>query len=1009
MTELEGVAFGGGGGQDGFAARISGLEMVVGDATKGLVQQANRLEVNSVRGGNLVPGSGVPTLDGWGVTHNPSGGGMYRNAPDANYMIGGAENNVTLRAPAYQGIAIEAQGTFFGVRAGSTVQFYAMAHAHRARPWATLFFYNAADQVVGYTGDHIGAPGGSLGLDIGVWQRLGTPAFPVPAGAVKARVAFRIYDVSADGYGWFSRPFVSEVKPGATEWVPYSPGSDSGTIASVTAVANSLTFVVGNAAGGLVKRTSDLESTLTAPGVGVVAKLGSLEQVVTAAGSGLVSKVGTLELSVRTSGNLLTNSEFALNTVGWSFNTESGSVGRRDWPGSEWWPNGLHVLNIHQPNALTTRGGLWVQVVEGLEGKGFLQLSAWVATHRCLPSLWIDFVDANGVQTGGIGHVHPIERGGGKSLALYERAYVNVEVPAGSARAYCYLGKQGTHAGGDSYAWFIRPQLVYVASPAAPLVPYSPGSGEAMLVNVNTRVTDVTQVVGDANGGLVKRTNDIEAAINTPGTGVVARIGAAERAISNADGTGLAQRTASLEVSAYAGGNTENANPDFSAWPDSYANPVGWVPWSGGGNSTRSPATLGKGGYAMDRIADALDSGVCVPSVFLTGGWYVVSAKVWKLSGGWAGAGVTWGGVGGAGLDFMRDRDNAGKIGDIDTGGVREWTKLVYIDASWASYRAFHAMDNWSGLGFGAVPKSLRWLYCGIRKASDAEVRGNDASDQLERPGGVKARIDRTETTIADLPNRYAAASRTESLEAQVNGAAGSNLLSRATTSAQAAADAALGAANQRMNVMVAEYNNIGARVTEQAGTIVDVNYRTRAYIRSEAVAGNNRAQLAIYADSNNGAGVDIIGNVSISGNLLVGGSVQGTHIADGAVTGSATRGGMSGYGASAGEQLESERLGFASGGGTMKIDVMADGARVSGSGAGFMFAQLFMVLDGSETALSRPVAFSASNRALPVSFFALTELGAGRSCQFFLRFSVEGAGIWSFSSAAIAAVQFKK
>ncbi len=53
----------------------------------------------------------------------------------------------------------------------------------------------------------------------------------------------------------------------------------------------------------------------------------------------------------------------------------------------------------------------------------------------------------------------------------------------------------------------------------------------------------------------------------------------------------------------------------------------------------------------------------------------------------------------------------------------------------------------------------------------------------------------------------------------------------------------------------------------------------------TESVAGNNRAQLKIYADANTGAGVDIIGDVKISGSLLVTGSVTSGQLGANAAT----------------------------------------------------------------------------------------------------------------------------
>ena len=141
----------------------------------------------------------------------------------------------------------------------------------------------------------------------------------------------------------------------------------------------------------------------------------------------------------------------------------------------------------------------------------------------------------------------------------------------------------------------------------------------------------------------------------------------------------------------------------------------------------------------------------------------------------------------------------------------------------------------------------------------------------------ARARIATTESTLADLPNRYAAASRTAALEAQVNFAADSGLQrtinSRIEDRATVIADGKLGAANQRMDVMVSEYNGIGARVEQQAGTIAGLDGKAAAYVRIIADAGNGRASLSLWSDQYGGAW-SLGGNGLIDGNLTITGSL---------------------------------------------------------------------------------------------------------------------------------------
>ena len=90
------------------------------------------------------------------------------------------------------------------------------------------------------------------------------------------------------------------------------------------------------------------------------------------------------------------------------------------------------------------------------------------------------------------------------------------------------------------------------------------------------------------------------------------------------------------------------------------------------------------------------------------------------------------------------------------------------------------------------------------------------------------------------------------------------------------------GAQSGRMDQMVSEYNGIGSSLSITQGTVADIRGRTSAYFSVAAVSGDNRAQLVVHADANNGAGIDIIGDVRIGGNLLVLGSITADRIMNG-------------------------------------------------------------------------------------------------------------------------------
>jgi hypothetical protein len=295
-------------------------------------------------------------------------------------------------------------------------------------------------------------------------------------------------------------------------------------------------------------------------------------------------------------------------------------------------------------------------------------------------------------------------------------------------------------------------------------------------------------------------------------------------------------------------------------------------------------------------------------------------------------------------------------------------------------------------LNYGATTGTSDLDYLYLEDASDFAL--------------TSARIKTTEDTLIDLPNRYATAQRVSNLEAQVSGSGG-DLTAKIDERLTVVVDPKIGAVAQSVSDLRSAYNGTAATVSQQAGTLADVKGRTAAYWRTTAVAGNNRAQITISADANAGAGVDIIGDVSISGDLLVAGSVITDRIAVNGVTNTVAIAGMSG-GVSPEDTGETGRVSITSTGGTMKVDVQADGTRTAGSGN--MRAQLFAAYNGTELALSREVAFTPSNTAVPVGFFQIIQFPAGTAVQFFLRFFVTTTNTtWTYTSAAIAVTEFKR
>lgn len=168
---------------------------------------------------------------------------------------------------------------------------------------------------------------------------------------------------------------------------------------------------------------------------------------------------------------------------------------------------------------------------------------------------------------------------------------------------------------------------------------------------------------------------------------------------------------------------------------------------------------------------------------------------------------------------------------------------------------------------------------------------GDEVASRLTAIAALTASITSEQSVRATADE--ALASRTTTLEASytaqqgvVSGLTGDVATNRASitdeATARANADSALAT---RTSTLEASTGNLSSRVTTTESAVSTLNGKTAAYWSVESVAGNNRAQLTVHADANAGAGVDIIGDVSISGDLLVEGTVTSNAIAPHAIS----------------------------------------------------------------------------------------------------------------------------
>ncbi len=602
----------------------------------------------------------------------------------------------------------------------------------------------------------------------------------------------------------------------------------------------------------------------------------------------VVQRVTETEISPGGGGNLLSNTDWSTDASGWQFNSEAGSNGARDgYTAASWWPLGMHALVIAQENASQERAGHWSTAVHGIEPGKSYQASVFVASHRCNTSVYLDFYDWAGNFIPGGNQTFFSDAAPGGGIDGYNRIVGNFVAPPGTARINFYLIKYGTYEGGNSYAWFLRPQLSQVRAGVTAAVPYTPGSGDAGQLALTARVTSVEKAGTD--GRIV-----------------------------------LAQRATSLEASAAAARSSLNPNPEFSAWSDPATTPDRWAYWNVIDTVERIENPLNRGGFAVKQVPTNENSGIVNNNIYVTNGRYFMEVTAYKISGSWAGAGITLSGQ--LSIDFVTTPDTVGRVGDI-AEQMRSWSVPIEVRDDWVGpgYKNWHCMSNWGAFGHAFVAKEIWWLESRLRRASDAEAA----------LPGVAARVKTTEDAIADAPNRFAAASRADALEAQVNFGTDSGLKRslEATVEARATAIAngAAGAVAQTVEGIRANFEGRIAGVEVAAGAIAAVDGRTEYYWQVTGTAPDGTAMIRL-AKKDGSAPLFYVGaNMIVDGSLLVTGSIDSLQVRDNAITGVAWGGGGTLFTSGGGvggqvKTIDSGRLALAVTGKRVRVDYQFSG-----------------------------------------------------------------------------------
>ncbi len=503
-------------------------------------------------GGNLLLNTDLANAssDGWtfATTGAMAAVGSITGQP-VEYQVAG-ENNFTITQPNANTGSIYAEWRQAGinVEAGKWYDVSGYYGAHRCSAIVYLQWVDASGATM--TAPNSGTlPLAITGNVLGAWVRFGFKT-QAPVGAVRANLLMRKLPTSSgsNSWVWFLRPQVAETLATSSSPLAYSPGSARSVIAtqaqalstatsslatlsttvstqggSITSLQSSFTTLNGTVSslsttvstqGGSIStlqssistaqgNISTLQSTVSTQG----GQISTLQSTQSSQGTDLA----TLKTQVTAGGgNLLVNTDLGLDTSGWAFgSTHSASYGR-NLPSSAYYPPYENTLTIVQGNNTTTGNSDLNQTIEVTEGKWY-DLSCYCASHRCQTAIYIQWLDSSGnasfgaPSTAAIGPV-----GGGNTLGSFTIRSVKAQAPTGAVRARVILRKFGTISGqADSYAWFLRPQVVEVLANTATPVAYSPGSSRASIITqanalstLNTSFSSLSTTVSTQGGSI---------------------------------------------------------------------------------------------------------------------------------------------------------------------------------------------------------------------------------------------------------------------------------------------------------------------------------------------------------------------------------------------------------------------------------------------------------------------------------------------------------------------------
>ncbi|WIA56023.1 hypothetical protein N6H05_23895 [Sphingobium sp. WTD-1] len=210
-------------------------------------------------------------------------------------------------------------------------------------------------------------------------------------------------------------------------------------------------------------------------------------------------------------GNLLTNTEFAVDTSGWwtGINSQSNIVFPINGGGNDWHPQYVNAISVYQQNSSSSGSSDWMQDIT-IQPSKWYDVSVQVAAHRCQVQVYLQFQNASGgaVSTPSSGALTPLS--GGTSMGNWTQVGFKGQAPSDAVKARLYLRKFGTLSNqSDSWAWFMRPQVRETFANAPTPCSYSAGNGSAVATTQQASINSAQTAIATANSSIASLNNSV--------------------------------------------------------------------------------------------------------------------------------------------------------------------------------------------------------------------------------------------------------------------------------------------------------------------------------------------------------------------------------------------------------------------------------------------------------------------------------------------------------------------